>query len=71
MDCAYGCLTHFALGERSAQGQSKQQKVLHLPPVSQLKDRMRRAIWQETVEEVIKTSHERAVIRRLEKLLAA
>jgi len=28
-------------------------------------------IWQENVQEVIKHSHEKPVIRRLEKLLAA
>ena len=71
VDCAYGCLTHLALKERSEQGQSKQQKVLRLPAISLLKSRMRQAIWQETVEDVIKRSHEGPVIRRLENLLAA
>jgi len=32
---------------------------------------MRRIIWQENVQDVIKHSHEKPVIRRLEKLLAA
>ena len=71
VDCAYGCLTHLALKERSEQGHSKKHKVLRLPATSQLKSRMRQVIWQETVEDVIKWSHEKAVIRRLEKLLAA
>ena len=70
VDCAYGCLTHLALKELGAQGKTKQ-KVLRLPPISSLKARMRQVIWQETVEEVIKKSHEKPVIRRLEKLLAA
>ncbi len=70
VDCAYGCLTHLALKEPGEQGQSKKQ-VLHLPPISQLKDRMRQVVWQEAVEDVIKKSHEEPVIRRLEKLVAA
>jgi len=32
---------------------------------------MRRIIWQEAVEDVVQHSHEKPVIRRLEKLLAA
>jgi len=39
--------------------------------MSQLKARMRQVVWQEAVDDVIKHSHERPVIRRLEKLLAA
>jgi hypothetical protein len=70
VDSAYGCLTHLALNDQSAQGK-KDTKMLHLPPISQLKTRMRQVIWQEAVEDVIKNSHERPVIRRLEKLLAA
>jgi len=70
VDCAYGCLTHLALKELSAQGK-KNQKVLHLPPISQLKTQMRQVIWQEAVEDVIQKSHEKAVIRRLERLRAA
>jgi len=70
VDCAYGCLTHLALKELSAQGQ-KNKKVLHLPPMSQLKTKMREVIWQEAVEDVIKKSHEKPVIHRLEMLRAA
>jgi hypothetical protein len=70
VDCAYGCLTHMALKELRAQGQ-KNKRVLRLPPISQLKTTMRQMIWQEAVEDVIEKSHERPVIRRLEKLLAA
>ena len=70
MDCAYGCLTHLALQELGAQGKRNKQ-MLPLPPISQLKTRMRQVIWQEAVEDVIRKSHERPVIRRLEKLLAA
>jgi len=32
---------------------------------------MRQIIWQEAVKDVVKHSHEKPVIRRLEKLLAA
>jgi hypothetical protein len=54
-----------------AQGQTHDtKKVLRLEPISQLKDRMRRIIWQEAVEDVVQHSHEKPVIRRLEKLLA-
>jgi hypothetical protein len=60
-----------ALKERGEQGQSKNQKVLRLPAIIQLKSRMRQVIWQETVEDVIKRSCERPAIRRLEKPLAA
>jgi hypothetical protein len=70
VDCAYGCLTHLALKELGAQGK-KNKRVLPRPPISQLKTRMRQMIWQDAVEELIQTSHEKAVIRRLEKLLAA
>jgi len=70
VDCAYGCLTHLALKELSAQGQ-KNKKVLPRPPMSQLKTKMREVIWQEAVEDVIKKSHEKRVIRRLERLRAA
>jgi G3E family GTPase len=51
--------------------QNKPKKVLRLEPISKLKDRMRRIVWQENVQNVIKYSHEKPVIRRLEKLLAA
>ena len=71
VDAAYACLTHLALSERSAQGQHKNKKVLRLPPISQLKTRMRQIVWREAVEDVVKHSHERPVLRRLEKLLAA
>jgi len=71
VDVAYACLTHLALNQPGAQGHKKNKMLLHLPPISQLKARMRQEVWQETVEEVIKHSHEKSVIRRLEKLLAA
>jgi hypothetical protein len=45
--------------------------VLRPEPISQLKDRMRRMVWQENVQDVIKHSHEKPVIRRLEEFLAA
>jgi hypothetical protein len=71
VDCAYACLTHVGIKTYSAQGQNKSKKVLRLEPISKLKDRMRRIVWQENVQDVIKHSHEKPVIRRLEKLLAA
>lgn len=71
VDCAYACLTHLALKEHSAQGHNKTKKMLRLPPISQLKTRMRQVVWQEAVEDVVKYSHEKPVIRRLERLLAA
>ena len=71
VDCAYACLTHMGIKAYRAQGQNKSNKVLRLEPVSQLKERMRRILWQENVKNVIKYSHEKSVIRRLEKLLAA
>jgi SRSO17 transposase len=71
VDCAYACLTHVGIKTYRAQGQNKSKKVLRLEPISKLKDRMRRTVWQENVQDVIKYSHEKPVIRRLEKLLAA
>ncbi len=71
VDCAYACLTHLGLKTQCAQGQNKSKKVLRLEPISQLKDIMRRIVWQENVKDVVKYSHEKPVIRRLEKLLAA
>jgi SRSO17 transposase len=72
VDAAYACLTHVGLQAQRAQGQNHNtKKVLRLEPISQLKDRMRRIIWQEAVKDVVKHSHEKPVIRRLEKLLAA
>ena len=76
VDIAYACLTHLGLkdatgtGQR-AQGHQKNANVLRLPPISQLKTRMRQAVWQEAVEDAVKHSHDRPVIRRLERLLAA
>jgi len=80
VDVAYACLTHLALNEhQDAQGdkQTKSKirrggnKPLRLPPISQLKSRMRQVLWREAIEDVVKVSHERPVIRRLEKLMAA
>lgn len=71
VDCAYACLTHMGIRTQCAKGQNKSKKVLRLESISKLKDRMRRIVWQENVQDVIKYSHERPVIRRLEKLLAA
>jgi SRSO17 transposase len=71
VDIAYACLTHVGIKAHRAQGQNNRQKVLRLEPISKLKDRMRQIVWQEAVDDVIRYSHEKKVIRRLEKLLAA
>jgi len=71
VDIAYACLTRLAIDGRDEQGHRKNDKVLRLPPISQLKTRMRQAVWQEAVEDVVRHSHEKPVLRRLEKLLAA
>ena len=70
VEIAYACLTHLALKESGAQGKKKN-RLLRLPPISELKARMRQIVWQEAVEDVIRHSHEKRVIRRLGKLLAA
>jgi hypothetical protein len=54
-----------------AQDQNKSGKVLRLEMIGKLKVRMRRMVWQQNVHDVIKYSHEEAVIRHLEELLAA
>jgi hypothetical protein len=51
--------------------QATKNGVLRLPPISELKTRMRQVVWQEAVEEVVRHTHEKPVIRRLEQLLAA
>jgi len=71
VDCAYACLTHVGIKTCRAQGQNKSKKVLRLETMSKLKERMLRIVWQENAQDVIKYSHEKPVIRRLEKLLAA
>lgn len=71
VDCAYACLTHLGLDARRAQGHKNKETVLRLPTIRQLKDQLRQAMWKEAVNNVVKVSHERTVIRRLEKLLAA
>jgi SRSO17 transposase len=71
VDCAYACLTHIGIKTYREQGQDKSRRVLRLEPIGNLKDAMRRMVWQDNVQNVIKYSHEKSVIRRLEKLLAA
>jgi SRSO17 transposase len=71
VDCAYACLTHVGIKAYRAQGYNKSKKVLRLEPISKLKERMHRIVWKENVQDVVKYSHEKPVIRRLEKLLAA
>ena len=71
VDAAYACLTHLGLKAHGAQGHKKTKRVLQLPPIRQLKADLRHAVWQEAIKDVVKVSHERPVLRRLEKLLAA
>lgn len=71
VDSAYACLTHLGIEAQRAQGQTKNNRVLRLEPISKLKESMHQIVWQENVKEVVKYSHEKPVIRRLEKLLAA
>ena len=71
VDCAYACLTHLGIEAQRAQGQTKNNRVLRLEPISKLKESMHQIVWQENVKYVVKYSHEKPVIRRLEKLLAA
>jgi hypothetical protein len=71
VDCAYACLTHLGLDAHRAQGRKDAKQVLQLPPIAQLKDQLAKTLWNEAVKEVVKVSHQRAVIRRLEKLMVA
>ena len=71
VDVAYACLTHVGLNAQRAQGQKKTKRVLQLPPIRQLKADLRHAAWNEAVKDVVRVSHERPVLRRPEKLLAA
>ena len=71
VDAAYACLTHLGLKTHGAQGHQRNRRVLHLPPIRQLKADLRRVVWRQAIKEVANVSHERPVLRRLEKLLAA
>jgi SRSO17 transposase len=71
VDAAYACLTHLGLKTQRAQGQDHAKNVLRLPPIRQLKADLQRTVWREAVNDVVKVSHERPVLRRLEKLLVA
>jgi len=71
VDCAYACLTHVGLEAQRAQGRKDAKNVLRLPPIRQLKQELRQKVWNEAIKEVARVSHERAVLRRLEKLLVA
>jgi len=71
VDCAYACLTHLGIQALRAQGHTKKNRVLRLEPISQLKASLCQMVWRENIKDVVKYSHEKPVIRRLEKLLAA
>jgi len=47
LPCAYACLTRLALDSQDEQGQRQRQNVLRLPPISQLKARLRQIVWRE------------------------
>lgn len=70
VDAAYACLTHLGLKTYGVQGHHKTKNVLHLPPIRRLKADLQRVVWREAIDDVAKVSHERPVLRRLEKLLA-
>ena len=72
VDSAYACLIHIGINGRCAQGYKNDTKdMLSLPPISQLKTHMHQIVWNQEVQNVIKVSHDKIVIRRMEKLLAA
>ena len=84
LDCAYAwgphlpyfangipCLTHVGIKACRVKGQNKSKKLQRHEPISKLKNRMRRILWQQNIKDVIKYSHEKPVIRRMEKLLVA
>ena len=79
VDAAYACLTHLGLDAQDAQGRTPREKhalrststALRLPSIRQLKSRLRQEVWNEALQDVIKVSHDRKVVRRLEKLLVA
>ena len=71
VDVAYACLTHLGIKTQRAQGQKKSKRVLRLPSIRQLKIDLQRRVWREAVNDVMQASHERPVLRRLERLLAA
>lgn len=72
VDCAYACLTRVGLAAHDEQGQNKKSNgVLRLPSIGKLKSDLHRIVWRERVNDVVKVSHDRTVIKRLEKLLAA
>ena len=72
VDSAYACLTHVGIDDQRAQGDKKDSKdMLSVPSISQLKVRMHQIVWRQEVQNVIKVSHDKKVIRRLEKLIAA
>lgn len=72
VDAAYACLTHLGLSAQNAKGQTTRKKhVLQLPTIRQLKTQLRQHVWNDAVKDVVKVAHEKKVIKRLEKLLAA
>jgi hypothetical protein len=71
VDSAYACLTHIGIENQRAQGHKETKDMLSVKPISHLKAQMHQIIWRQEVQNVIKLTHEKTVIRRLEKLLAA
>jgi hypothetical protein len=63
---------HFGgMEARRTQGRKDARSVLRLPTIRRLKAEPRQRTWNEAIKDVVKVRHERAVIGRLEKLLAA
>jgi hypothetical protein len=71
VDAAYACLTHLGIKTHGAKGHNKTKRVLQLPTIRQLKQDLQQAAWRDAAEEVVKVSHERHVIKRLKRLMAA
>ena len=71
VDCDYACLTHLGMDGPRAPGHKNGKTVLRLSPICQIKTELLQAVWNEAVQDVVKVSHGRTVIRRLEKLLGA
>jgi hypothetical protein len=72
VDSAYACLTHVGIDNQHAQGNKNDTRdMLSVGSISQLKARMQQIVWRQEIQNVVNVSHDKKVIRRMEKLLAA
>ncbi len=71
VDVAYACLTHLGLTRQRAQGDPPNDTMLRPPSIRQLKQDLRQELWREAVNEVVKRSSDKPVIKRIQRLLAA